>query len=287
MAPSTAVLEDTVTAKLRAASRDGLTSVVEKFDEVTADLDVTGLTRLADQVASVARLLDRETVLARHLAEPSSDAAPKLRLVETVLSGKVSDPTLDILKTAAAQRWSSASDLILGVKHVARLALLVRAEREDQVEDVEDQLFRFSRILDSEPRLITILSEYTAPVEGRVSLLTSVLHGRANRNTADLLRQTVELLHGERADEVVRELAALAVSRRGEVVAHVRAAADLTAAQQDRLTELLTRIYGHPVSLQLDVDPALLGGLTIAVGDEVIDGTLASKLASAETHLPD
>jgi hypothetical protein len=94
MAPSTAVLEDTVTAKLRAASRDGLTSVVEKFDEVTADLDVTGLTRLADQVASVARLLDRETVLARHLAEPSSDAAPKLRLVETVLSGKVSDPTL-------------------------------------------------------------------------------------------------------------------------------------------------------------------------------------------------
>ena len=179
------------------------------------------------------------------------------------------------------------SDLIRGVKHVARLALLVRAEREDQVEDVEDQLFRFSRILDSEPRLITILSEYTAPVDGRVSLLTSVLHGRANRNTADLLRQTVELLHGERADEVVRDLAALAVSRRGEVVAHVRAAADLTDAQQDRLTELLTRIYGHPVSLQLDVDPALLGGLTIAVGDEVIDGSLASKLAAAETHLPD
>ena len=55
----------------------------------------------------------------------------------------------------------------------------------------------------------------------------------------------------------------------------------------NRLTELLTRIYGHPVSLQLDVDPALLGGLTIAVGDEVIDGSLASKLASAETHLPD
>jgi F-type H+-transporting ATPase subunit delta len=50
---------------------------------------------------------------------------------------------------------------------------------------------------------------------------------------------------------------------------------------------LLTRIYGHPVSVQLDVDPALIGGLTIAVGDEVIDGSLASKLASAETQLPD
>ena len=61
----------------------------------------------------------------------------------------------------------------------------------------------------------------------------------------------------------------------------------LTEAQESRLTELLSRIYGHPVSLQLDVDPELLGGLTIAVGDEVIDGALSSKLAAAETHLPD
>ena len=66
-----------------------------------------------------------------------------------------------------------------------------------------------------------------------------------------------------------------------------RAASELSDAQSTRLTEVLTRIYGHPVSLQLDVDPALLGGLTIAVGDEVIDGSLASKLAAAETHLPD
>ena len=186
-----------------------------------------------------------------------------------------------------SQRWSSTSDLIHGIQHIARLALLVRAEREDQIEDVEDQLFRFSRILDSEPRLITLLSEYTTPLDGRISLVTSVLHGRASKTAADLLRQTVELLHGERADEAVRELASLAVSRRGEVVAHVRAAAELSEAQTTRLNELLTRIYGHPVSLQLDVNPALLGGLTIAVGDEVIDGSLASKLATAETHLPD
>jgi len=163
----------------------------------------------------------------------------------------------------------------------------VRAESDGQIEDVEDQLFRFSRILDTEPRLITLLSEYTAPVDGRVALVTNVLHGRASKNAADLLRQTIELLHGERADESVRELANLAVSRRGEVVAHVSAASELSDAQRERLTQLLTRIYGHPVSLQLHIDPALLGGLAIAVGDEVIDGTLASKLASAETHLPE
>jgi ATP synthase F1 delta subunit len=235
----------------------------------------------------VVKMLRREAVLARHLADPSGNPAPKVALAERVLSGRVSDPALEIIRSAASQRWSSTSDLTRGIQHIARLALLVRAERDGQIDDVEDQLFRFSRVLDSETRLITLLSEYTAPVDGRIALLTNVLHGRASKNAADLLRQTIELLHGGRADEAVRELANLAVSRRGEVVAHVRAAAELTDAQSARLTQLLTRIYGHPVSLQLSVEPALLGGLTISVGDEVIDGSLASKLAMAETHLPD
>ncbi len=287
MAPSSTVFTDAVTAKLRAASRQSVATVVEQFDGVVGDLDTDGLTKVSDDLASTVKLLRREPVLGRHLADPSADSASKVQLVERLLSGKVSDSALDILKTAVSQRWSSTSDLTRGVQHLARLALLVRAEADGQIEDVEEQLFRFSRILDSEPRLITLLSEYTTPLDGRISLLNNVLHRRASKNTADLLRQTIELLHGERADDAVRELANLAVSRRGEVVAHVRAASELSDAQSNRLTELLTRIYGHPVSLQLDIDPALLGGLTIAVGDEVIDGSLASKLASAENHLPE
>ena len=287
MAPSSTVFSDAVTAKLRAASRQSLGTVVDQFDGLVADLDADGLTKLSDDLASTVKLLRREPVLARHLADPSSGSAAKVQLVERLLSGKVSDSALDTLKTAASQRWSSTSDLPRGIQHIARLALLVRAESDGQIEDVEDQLFRFSRILDTEPRLITLLSDYSAPLDGRISLLNNVLARRASKNTADLLRQTVELLHGERADESVRELANLAVSRRGEVVAHVSAASELTDAQSERLTQLLTRIYGHPISLQLHIDPALLGGLAIAVGDEVIDGSLASKLASAETHLPD
>jgi ATP synthase F0 subunit b/ATP synthase F1 delta subunit len=287
MAPSRTVFTDVVTAKLRSASRQSVVNMVEQFDELAAALDPDGLTTLADDLASVAKLLRREAALARHLADPSVDSAAKVQLAERLLSGKVSDAALAVLRTAVSQRWSSASDLIHGIQHVARLALLVRAEREDQIDDVEDQLFRFSRMLDSEPLLITLLSDYTTPVDGRVGLVTTVLHGRANKNSADLLRQTIELLHGERADAAVRELANLAVSRRGEVVAHVGTAAELSDAQHDRLTELLSRVYGHPVSLQLEVNPELLGGVTIAVGDEVIDGSLASKLAAAETHLPD
>jgi ATP synthase F0 subunit b/ATP synthase F1 delta subunit len=287
MAPSNKAFEDAVTTKLRAASRESVAELARQFDGVASDLDADQLTGLANNLASAVKLLRRETLLARHLSDPSSDTAARVQLVERLLSGKVSDAALQVLKTASSQRWSSTSDLIFGIQHIAGLALLVRAEREDQIEDVEDELFRFSRILDSASRLITLLSDYTTPVDGRISLLNSVLARRASKNTADLLRQTVELLHGERADESIRDLANLAVSRRGEVVAHVRAASELSDAQSQRLTELLSRIYGHPVSIQLDVDPELIGGLTIAVGDEVIDGSLASKLASAENRLPD
>jgi len=287
MAPSSTVISDAATANLRAASRESLLATVGDFDRVVGGLDSDGLTRLADDLASVVKLLYRETVLARHLSDQSGIPSARVALADRVLSGKVSGPALEVVRSAVGQRWSSTSDLLRAIQHTARLALLVRAERENQLEDVEDELFRFSRVLDTETRLISLLSDYIPPADGRVALVTNVLGGRASKNAADLLRQTVELLHGERADEAVRELANLAVSRRGEIVAHVRAAAELTDAQTTRLTEVLTRIYGHPVSLQLAIDPELIGGLTIAVGDEVIDGSLASKLAAAETQLPD
>jgi F-type H+-transporting ATPase subunit delta len=288
MAPSEAVIETGATARLRAASRDALAALGAEFDNVTGDFDADELTKLADELASVGKLLIAEHGLARHLAEPTDDAAPKVRLVETLLSGKVGDPTLDLVRTAVSQRWSTVSNLVDGIEHTARLALLKRAEVAGEVDEVEDQLFRFGRVLDAEPRLVTLLSDYTTPAERRIALLNKVIENSGvNGTAAALLTQTVGLLRGERADEAVIDLAELAVSRRGEVVAHVTAAADLTDAQRNRLTEVLTRIYGHPVSVQLHIDPELLGGLSIAVGDEVIDGAIASRLAAAQTQLPD
>ena len=289
MAPSEAVVADRATARLRSASRESLAALVEKFDEVTADLGPDQLSSVADDLASVAKLLTRESILTRHLADPADDPTPKLGLLETLLEGKVGDTALEVLKAAVSGRWSSDANLVDAVEHVARLALLVRAEREDVAGDVEEQLFRFGRILDAQPRLATLLSDYSAPAEGRVKLLRDVLDSGSgvDATTVQLLSQTVELLRGERADEAVLDLAELAVARRGEVVAHVSAAADLRDAQRTRLTEVLTRIYGHPVSLQLHINPEQRGGLNIAVGDEVIDGTLSSRLAAAETKLPD
>lgn len=207
-----------------------------------------------------------------------------------MLSGKVGDVTLEVLRAAVSERWSANSDLIDALEHLSRQALLEVAERENKVDEVEEQLFRFSRILDVQPRLAILLGDYAVPVEGRVGLLRKVLDSASitvNPIVAALLTQTVELLRGRPAEEAVQFLAEVAVARRGEVVAQVSAAADLSDAQRSRLTEVLSRIYGHPVSVQLQIDTELLGGLLIAVADEVIDGTLASRLAAAEAQLPD
>src|SRR6185312_17124880 len=159
MAPSDITIDDPATAKLRSASREALTTLVDRFDDVTADLNVEQLEALADDLAAVIKLLTRETILTRHLADPSGDPAPKVRMLESMLGGQVSDPALQILKAAVSGRWSSDANLLDAIEHVARLALLVRAERGHHADVVEEQLFWFGRILDREPRLTTLLSD--------------------------------------------------------------------------------------------------------------------------------
>ncbi|MBS4727297.1 F0F1 ATP synthase subunit B/delta [Mycobacterium sp. SM1] len=290
MAPSAADVKHPVLGRMRTSSRQAVTGLLERFDEIATGLDDRGLAVLAEELASVAKLLDAELVVTRYLIQPSEDATPRIRLIERLVSGKVGDPALELLRSAVAARWSAESDLIDAVEYIARQALLVQAERAGQVDEVEDQLFRFSRILDAQPRLALLLGDYGAPAEGRIRLLRNVLESASagvNSITVALLSQTIELIRGRPAEEAVLELAEVAVARRGEVVAHVSAAAELSEAQRTRLSGVLGRIYGHPVTVQLQIDPALLGGLSICVGDEVIDGTLSSRLTAAETQLPD
>ncbi|MGA8547194.1 MAG: F0F1 ATP synthase subunit B/delta [Mycobacterium sp.] len=290
MAPTEADIEYPVAAKMRSASRLALDAVMKRFGEVAKNLEDRGLSTLADELASVAALLDREAVVTRYLTVPAEDAGPRVRLLERLVSDKVGEQALDILKTAVSQRWSASADLVAAVELALRHALLMRAEHAGTIDEVEDQLFWFSRTLDAQPRLSILLGDYQAPADSRVELLRNVLKNastRVNPVAVDLLAKTVELLRGQPVEVAVLTLAEVAVARHGEVVAHVKAAAELSDAQRERLAQVLSRIYGHPVKAQMQIEPELLGGLAISVGDEVIDGTLSSRLAAAQTQLPD
>ncbi|MHA7649512.1 F0F1 ATP synthase subunit B/delta [Mycobacterium sp. ML4] len=290
MAPEAVEVVYPLLVKMRSASRNAVSNLVDRFNAIADDLDNQGLTTLSDELVSVAKMLDQEIVVTRYLTVPAEDAAPRVKLIERLVEGKVGEPTLDLLRTAVSERWSANADLVDAIEHVSRQALLAVAENDGSVDEVEDQLFRFSRILDAQPRLGILLGDYTTDAERRVGLLRKVLESSGsdvNPVALSLLSQTVELLRGHPAEEAVLLLAEVAVARRGEVVARVSAAAELSDAQRTRLSEVLSRIYGHPVAVQLQIDPDLLGGLLISVGDEVIDGTLKSRLAAAEAQLPD
>ncbi len=290
MAPEPAEVQYPLLAKMRSASRQAVVRLLDRFSDIAKDLDNKGLSTLSSELVSVAQMLDREIVVTRYLTVPAEDAAPRVRLIERLVSGKVGDTTLDVLRMAVSERWSANSDLIDVIEHVSRQALLEVAERENKVDDVEDQLFRISRILDAQPRLAILLGDYVVPVEGRVGLLRNVLDsasGRVDPIVVALLTQTVELLRGQNADEAIQFLSRVAVARRGEIVAKVSAAAELGDNQRTRLTEVLGRIYGHPVAVQLQIDAEVLGGLLISIADEVIDGTLSSRLVAAKAQLPD
>ena len=288
MAPA-AFTPEVGTPGMRSASRDAQGALAERFDSMATKLSAEELSTLSGELAAVAELLNREPILSRHLAEATGETDAKKQLLSRLLSGKVGANTTELLNTAVSVRWSATKDFGAAVEHVARLSLLVRAEREHQAEEVAEQLFRFGRILQAEPRLNNLLGDYSKPAAERVSLLRGVFDraGGINPTAAALLSQTVELLHGQRADEAVQDLAQLAVAHRGEIVAEVQAADELSDTQRQRLADVLARVYHHPVSVQLNVDPELLGGLSVAVGDEVIDGTLSSRLVAAETKLPD
>lgn len=287
MAPAASAPE-IASSTMRSASREAQAALVERFNAVAVSLNADALSTLSEDLSAVVKLLLREPILARHLAEATGAADAKKQLLQRLLGERISGPAREVLDTAVSVRWSKTGDFVSAVEHVARLALLVRAEREQQADEVAEQLFRFSRLLDTQPRLVTLLSDPSRPAGGRTALLGSVLESSGvNPIARTLLTQTVEQLDGERADDAVQELAQLAVAHRGEIVAQVSAAADLTDTQRSRLTQVLNRIYHVPVSVQLTIDPELLGGLSVAVGDEVIDGTLATRLAAAETKLPD
>jgi F-type H+-transporting ATPase subunit delta len=271
---------------LQAASRESLADLSARLDVFIGQVGVADLDRLADQLFSVARLLSGETTLRRHLADPAVPQESRTGLVERLLGSKLDRPALEAVAAAVAERWSRPVDLVNALEALARNAALGSAEKSDRLDEVEDELFRFGRILDREPELAGLLADTSRPLDGRTALLDRVLGGKVTPTTAMLLRQAVALPRGRHLDVIAEELAELAAARRELSVARVATPVRLTPEQEQRLTTSLSRLYGRPMSLQVELDEALLGGLVVRVGGEVIDGSVAGRIEAARRHLP-
>jgi F-type H+-transporting ATPase subunit delta len=261
-----------------AASRDTLAAGVEALDGIIDRTEPAGLRPLADQLAAVTALLDRELGLRRALADPSADPDRRQALFDRVVGSQLDAAALELLRPLVRERWSSPRDLPNAVESLSRRAALGVAERAGALDDVEDQLFRFGRILEGEPQLRQALEDPTAATDRKQALLDRLIGDRVDPTTRQLLDQAVTAPRGRGLERTVTELVELAAARRERYVAYVTAPAPLTAQQESRLAGALARIYGRQVSVQVGVEPELLGGLIVRVNDEVIDGSVLSRL---------
>lgn len=262
------------------ASREALDAARERLEALT---DSTGVDAgaLAGELAAVTELLDREVGLRRVLTDPAQSGEAKAELVSRLLGERVGGEAVDLLSGMVRARWSAARDLVDAVEELADTADLVAADQAGSLDAVEDELFRFGRIVASSPELRSALTGQAgapAAASARAELLHRLLGGRAHQITERLIVRLVEQPRGRSLDSGLETLYTLAADRRGRSVAVVTSAVPLSDTQRRRLGDALARLYGRPIQLNLDVDPAVLGGISVRVGDEVIQGTIADRL---------
>ena len=266
---------------MRGASRAALAHGVEAFEASPAE--TSG--EVSEGLYAVAALLDREPSLRRAFTDPASSPDSRRGLAQALLGRQLGAAPLAVLSGLVAQRWSSPADLRAAVEVLAADAALRAAEHDGVLDDVEDELFRFARLLEREPALRAALTDPGLPDDRKSALLRDLLGERARPQTLRLVEIAVTRSRGRSVETALDELADLAAQRRSRFVAQVRVARPLEAQQEARLAAGLERLYGRRVQLQVDVDPAVLGGISVRVGDEVLDGTVQRNLEAVRRSL--
>ena len=269
---------------MNGASREALAAARERLDALTDSTSVDAA-QLADELAAVTALLDREPSLRRVLTDPAQAGEAKAELVQRLLGTQVSGETADLVAGLVRSRWSQSRDLVDVLEELADVADLTAAQRAGTLDDVEDELFRFGRIVASNTELRAALTDRAASTAAKVELLHRLLGGRAALVTERLVTRLVTAPRGRSLEAGLESLSKLAAERRDRTVAVVTSAVPLSDAQKQRLGAALAKLYGRTMHLNLDVDPEVVGGIRVQVGDEVINGSIADRIEDAGRRL--
>lgn len=270
---------------MRGASRQALAEARQGLDARLSGATQPDVAAAADELLSVSRLFSREKSLARSLADPGTEAAARVNLLTSLLQQRIGAIAFDTLRTVVGLRWSTSRDLVDGVELLGAQAAFERAARTGSLDEVEDELFRFARIVERAPGLSTALADPGVDGERKRELVHSLLADKASPVTTQLAESVITSLRGRTPSRAMDELASEAALRRRREIAIVRVASPLDDETKERLAAALGRALGHEVRLQVEVDPAIVGGIVVQVGDEVFDGSMSRRLAQARRGL--
>jgi len=266
---------------LGGTSRQSLATARASLDGALKGSSSADASSLAEDLFTVVAALDSSTALRRALTDSSRDAKDKAALATNLFGAKIGAKASSLLTEIASLRWSSPSNLGDALEQLAIEASASAANIAGELDRLEDELFAFSKVVSSNPELRQALSASKYSGEAKRELVGEIMKGKISASTSSLLSHLVSGLRGRNIEGTIAFYSAATAERRNRVIALVRSAIALTTSQRDALEKTLTSKIGQPVRLNVEVDPEVIGGISIRFADELIDATIVNRLADA------
>ncbi|MEY4967727.1 MAG: hypothetical protein RIQ73_426 [Actinomycetota bacterium] len=274
-----------MTLSLKGSSRLSLVATRAQLEKLISSSDASVASKVSADLLAIVTVLDSSIALRRALTDYARDAASKVELSKTVFSGVQSENAFTLLSTMVGLRWSSPRDLgdvleLLGVE-----AASVGVEKASQLDQLESELFAFAQIVAKNPELRATFALRSTSEVKKSDLVSALLSGKALQASIDLISFLVDHPRGRNLESGLSEFADVISARKARLIAHVVSANPLTSEQTTRLTSALTKMMGHEIRVNVSVEKEVVGGLSIRIADELIDGTLIARLAQADRLL--
>jgi F-type H+-transporting ATPase subunit delta len=229
---------------------------------------------------AVVDALDDSPTLRRAVTDPGTPEGARQALVHGLLDGKVDQAVADLVAEAATLRWAGGRTFAAALERQAVRGQLIVADRSGELDDTEDQLFRFARVVEANPELRNLLGDRAIELSKRQGLVEELLKNRSTDATTALAKRAVaarERTFGHTIEGYVT----LAAAQKNRALATVRVAKALSAQQRNRLRDALSKQIGRDVAIQEVIDPDVLGGVRVEIGDEVFEGTVSDRMEAA------
>lgn len=242
---------------------------------------------LAEDLFGVLAILDSNAGLRRALTDPSRTGRDKAVLVDQLIAGRVSPEAAAVVRDLVSERWANARDIGDALETLAATVVIAVAEQgsgAEGLDQLENELFSFTQVVASSHALQRALSEAQATPESKVTLALKLVPqaGAAGRL---LISQAVRAPRGLKPAALVQRFLELVAARQQRWIANVSVTRPLTASQLARLESGLNAMYGRELKVNVKVDPSLIGGVRVSVGDEMVDSTVITRLSELRRTL--
>ena len=266
---------------LGGSSRASVLTLRKSLAEVVEKQSATDAAVFATNLFTILSVLSTSIGVRRALTDNSRDASAKAELILNLFGKNISSPAQSLLALAASLRWSSPGEIADAIENLAVEAEAAAADKNGELERLENQLFDFARVLRANPELRQALNTSADTDQGKISLLDSVVKGKYVNSTLNILRRVVSLRRGRSIDSTLAAYSHYVSARKDRLVAHVKSAVELSDAQLTKLVAALYKQMGRDVHINVEIDPRVLGGISVRYADDVIDGTISNRLTQA------